>query len=96
MKVNYLIRSVQNFNKKENINWSKLTTPYNLYSTDAKFLETIKDCFFFQHVEKPARKRGRDRPSLLDPIFTNEESQVSDSQHHAPLGKSVLCFNFNC
>ena len=45
------------------------------------------------------RKRGNDEASLLDLIFTNEELQVADIAHHAPLGKSdhsVIGFRYNC
>ena len=50
-------------------------------------------------MESPTRRRGSDDPSLLDLIFTNEEMQVSEITHGAPLGKSdhdVLSFRFHC
>ena len=42
---------------------------------------------------------GNDDSSLIDLIFTNEELQVSDIVHHAPLGKSdysVITFKYHC
>ena len=57
-------------------------------SKKAKFIETIKDCFLFQHIDKPTRVRGNDEPSLIDLLLTNEELQVSNTVHHAQLGKS--------
>ena len=60
---------------------------------------SYRDYFLFQHVEEPTRIRGNDNPSLIDLILTNEELQVSDVIHHAPLGKSdhaVITFNYHC
>ena len=89
---------VGDFNFKD-INWKSLTTFHGEESKEAKFLETIKDSFLFQHIEKPTRIRGNDDPSLIDLLLTNEEHQISDVVHHAPLGKSdhaVITFNFHC
>ena len=79
------------------INWSSWTTTEGSESTEASFIDTVKDCFYHQHIDKPTRKRGNDTPSQLDLIFTDEEMQVADVQHLAPLGKSdhsVILFNF--
>merc|ERR1712224_37786 len=68
-------------------------------SKESKFLETIKDCFFYQHIDKPTRRRGNDEPSQLDLIFSDEEMQVTNIHHLAPLGKSdhsVIIFDFCC
>jgi len=38
-------------------------------------------------------------PSLLDLVLTNEDMQILDIQHHAPIGKSdhdVILFDFKC
>ena len=89
---------VGDFNYKD-VNWKSWTTSHDEESKEAKFLETIKDCFLFQHIEKPTRVRGNDEPSLIDLLLTNEELQVSDIVHHAPLGKSdhsVITFNYHC
>ena len=66
----------------------------NLEST---FFETVKDCFLHQHIDKVTGRRENNVPSLLDLVFSDEEMQVSDLAHHAPLGKSdhsVITFNF--
>ena len=79
------------------IDWSSWTTSEGSESKEAKFIDTVKDCFYHQHIDKPTRRRGNDMPSQLDLIFTDEEMQVSDVQHLAPLGKSdhsVILFNF--
>ena len=81
------------------INWKSWSTPHGLDSKEVKFIETIRDCFLFQYIDKPTRIRGNDEPSLIDLLLTNEELQVSDVVHHAPLGKSdhsVITFNYHC
>ena len=89
---------VGDFNYR-NINWKTWTTPHADSSKEFKFIEAVRDCFLFQHVQEPTRARGNDDPSLIDLILTNEELHVSDVVHHAPLGKSdhsVITFNYHC
>ena len=89
---------VGDFNYK-NINWNTWTTPYSEQSKEAKFIETIRDCFLYQHVMEPTRSRGNDEPSLIDLILTNEEMQVSDINYLSPIGKSdhsVVSFTYKC
>ena len=89
---------VGDFNYRE-INWISWTTPCNEDSNEAKFAETIRDCYLYQHIDESTRRLGNDEPSLIDLVFTDEDMQVSDVTHHAPLGKSdhrVITFKFNC
>ena len=89
---------VGDFNYRD-INWLSWTTPHSEYSKEAKFIETIHDCYLHQHIQESTRRRGNDDPSLIDLVFTDEVMQVSDIAHHAPLGKSdhsVITFRFNC
>ena len=89
---------VGDFNFRD-INWNTWTTPHADTSKESKFIEAARDCFLFQHVQEPTRARGNDDPSLIDLILTNEELQVSNVVHHAPLGKSdhsVITFNYHC
>ena len=89
---------VGDFNYKD-INWKSWTTSHGDESKEVKFVEAIRDCYLFQHIDKPTRVRGNDDPSLIDLILTNEEHQVSDVVHHSPLGKSdhsVITFNYHC
>ena len=67
------------------MNWSSRKAENSL---EENFLETIKDCFVYHYVTEYTRCRGKDNPSLIDLIFTNEEAQVSMMEHHASLGKS--------
>ena len=89
---------VGDFNYKL-INWANWTTNFGEDSTEYKFIESCRDSFLHQHVERPTRRRGDDEPSKLDLIFTNEEMQVNEVKHISPLGKSdhdVLSFEFQC
>ena len=68
---------------------------HNEESKEAKFMEAIRDCYLYQHNKQDSQRRGNDELSL---IFTDEEMQVSEVAHHAPLGKSchdVITFKFN-
>ena len=81
------------------INWETQSTSHGESSKEAKFIEAVRDCFLHQHIAKPTRRRGNDKPTLLDLILTDEEMQVTDIAHHAPLGKSdhsVITFKFHC
>ena len=86
------------FNLRD-INWRTWSTSHGSDSTEAIFLETISDSYLFQHVTDFTRVRGDDTPSTIDLIFSNEEMQVSNVIHHAPLGPSdhvTLTFEFHC
>lgn len=89
---------IGDFNFKD-INWVSWTTFHNENSKEAKFIETARDCYLYQHNLQNSRRRGNDEPSLIDLIFSDESMHVSDVEHHAPLGKSdhdVITFKFNC
>ena len=79
--------------------WESWSTPHDDKKEDEQFLETLRENFFYQHVDEPTRARGTDTPSLIDLILTNEEDQVNNLSSPAPLGKSdhsVLSFSFKC
>ena len=99
MKKNYSHRCiVGDFNYRD-INWSSWTTHHGEESKEAKFILTVRDCYFFQHTQQATRKRVNDEPSRLDLIFTDEEIQISDVKYYSPLGKSdhnLIAFNFHC
>ena len=89
---------VGDFNFRD-INWASWSTCHSDESKEQNFIETVRDCFLYQHNSENSRRRGNDQPSLIDLIFTDELMQVSDVQHQAPLGKSdhnVISFKFNC
>lgn len=74
-----------------NIDWNLISNKTREMDKEYKFVEAIKDGFLTQHVDRPTRGRGTDRPSLLDLVFSNDEDSVSDIQYDAPLGKSDHC-----
>ena len=89
---------VGDFNYR-NINWTHWTTDCGDNSLEAQFLKTVRDSFFYQHIDEPTRARGSNNPSLIDLVFTDEEMQVSNVQYHEPLGKSdhgVIIFDYHC
>ena len=89
---------VGDFNYKT-INWKSWTTTGGENSPELAFIEGVRDCYLYQHVENPTRRRGNDEPSLLDLALTNEAMQIANIQHHAPIGKSdhdVISFDFHC
>ena len=92
-----LIMGDMNFN---DINWDNLTCKTtNKDDINYKFLECIRDCYLFQHVNENTRQRGEDNPSMLDLIFTNEEYMIPSVEYLSPLGKSdhsTLKFEIIC
>ena len=85
-----------NFRK---INWLTWTTPHNEESKEAQFIETIRDCYLYQHLLEPTWSRSTNNPALIDLVLTNEAVQVSDIEYHVPLGKSNHCvinFKYHC
>lgn len=75
------------FNIK-NIDWENTECRANTNDISYRFLECVRDCYYFQHITEPTRQRGTDRPSTLDLIFTNEEDMIENLNISAPLGKS--------
>ena len=62
-------------------------------------LESIGDCFLYQHVAQPTRFRHGETPSILDLVLTNEDSMVNSISYMPGLGKSdhvQLVFDYNC
>lgn len=61
--------------------------------------DKVQDCFWVQKVEQPTRKRGQDRPSLLDLIITNDSNLIEDINYESPIGNSdhcLLSFEYKC
>ena len=87
------------FNLRD-INWNDYSCPGStLEDYNHKFIECVRDCYLFQHILEPTRKRGNDTPHVLDLVFTNEENMVKDLEYLAPLGRSdhsILKFNIPC
>jgi len=88
---------VGDFNYSE-INWCSSTISGNDQNA-ALFLDTVLDCFLFQHAVSLTQFRSGCQPHVLDLIFTNEENMIHDLSYLPPLGKSdhvVLSFEYCC
>ncbi len=86
------------FNFKE-INWEHYMSTVGERHMSTQFLECIKDCFLFQHVQRPTRLREGNVPSILDLVLTNEEDMLENIDYLPGLGLSdhlVLQCVFNC
>ena len=69
-----------------NIKWNSLNTDS---IENERFIESIKDAFLTQKVEKPTRNVRMDQQAnIVDLVLINDESLISDIVHCAPLGKS--------
>ena len=49
-------------------------------------METLQECYLYQHVTEPTRCRENETPNLLD--LTSEEGMVQDLNYLSPLRKS--------
>ena len=73
------------------INWQQWSTPYPENSKE----ETLRDSFLYQHVLEPTRRRGTNKPSILDLIFTKEESQIMELKTKLLLEKVITVFYYS-
>ena len=86
------------FNFKE-IDWENYSCNTNETHPAYNCLESIRDCYLFQHIKTPTRFRGKQEPSVLDLVFTNEENMIDNISYPPGLGKSdhlVLYFDYHC
>ena len=84
---------------RRKINRFTWTTSHNEESKEAQFIETIHDCYLYQHLLEPTWSRSTDNPSLIVLVLTIEVMQVSHIEYHAPRGKSDYCvitFKYHC
>ena len=70
------------------INWETLEAKSHPTNWNENLLDLITDHCLHQHVNKPTRCRGTDKPSMLDLIFTRQPEDITELNHNAPLGKS--------
>ena len=90
--INLLI--ADDFNYK-NIDWSNEYAPKEQQHL-LDFIETLQDCYLFQHVTEPTRYREGERSNILDLILSSEEGMVQDLTYHPPIGESDhVCLRFN-
>ena len=48
----------------------------------------VQESFLYQHVRSPTKQKTGNKPSILDLIFTNEETVIDRIYVNASLGKS--------
>ena len=72
------------------VNWNNINSTENETHTSELFLECLRDSFLYQHVKEPTRYRSQNVPSILDLIFTNEESMVSNLQYKPSPEKMII------
>ena len=70
------------FNDK-NIDWCNEYAEQE-YLVD--FINTLQECFLYQHVTEPTRYRENETSNLLDLVLSSEEGMVKDLSYHPPLG----------
>ena len=74
------------FNYKE-INWEMEYAPHH-DSHLLDFVETLQDCFLYQHVTEPTRYRAGEKSNLLHLLLSTDEGMIQDLTYHPPLGES--------
>ena len=106
VKLNKILRAIGGNRKKHivcgdtnfrDIDWDNCTTNHDENSKEHQFLETIKDSFLEQHIDRPTWARGNREPSLLDLLLT-DKSLEPNVEYTPPLGKgdhSSLKVKFN-
>ena len=70
-------------------------TSYKLYKEQQHlldFVETLQDCYFFQHVTESTRYREGERSNILDLIPSSEKHMVQDLTYHPPIGVCMSTF----
>ena len=72
------------------VNWATCDTTAGPGDVEFEFVETLRDCYFFQHVSDFTRGHGSNKSSTLDLILSNEEGMVSDINVDVPLGKVIM------
>ena len=73
----------------------------DIASTEDLFIATLDEAVLNQYVRSFTRKRGTDKPSLLDLVITDDQQTISNLCVEAPFGKSdhsLVCWNstFKC
>ena len=63
------------FNFKK-INWNTWSTSSPETHIDFKFIEKVRDCYLYQHVNKPTRARIDHEPHVLDLLLSNEDGMI--------------------
>ena len=68
-------------------------------SRSQEFIESLRDGYIEQMVDKPTRFRLNQLPSVLDLILVNDSNSIQNIDYLSPIGNSdhiVLRFNYKC
>ena len=77
-KKNAHLLIIGNFNYKD-IDWKLQKSAIGIEHDTTHFLETINDCYFFQHIRNKSTRYRDGNKSTLDLILTNEKVMVNDT-----------------
>ena len=87
------------FNQPD-IDWKNETTPASMNNPATVFMEKfVRNSFLYQHIKEPTHFRPQQNSTLIDLVFSSEESMVKNVQHESPIGKShhqCIYFDFVC
>ena len=61
------------------LDWAEETSPASTRNEATVFMEAVRDSFLWQHVQQCTHHRAEQNPTLIDLIFTNEQSMVKKS-----------------
>ena len=81
------------------IDWGSRYSPAPVGHHSHTFIDTLNDCFLFQHVTQPTRYQHGDTPSVLDLVLSIEEGMVKNLRYSADLAASdhvIIEFELAC
>ena len=86
------------------IDWDSRYSPAPVGHHSHTFIDTLNDCFLFQHVRQPTRYRHGETPSVLDLVLSIEEGMVKNLRYSAGLAASdhvsiefeLACYSETC
>ena len=89
--LNLLIAGDFNYKEKDWLNEN--APPGQQHLQD--FINTLQDCFLYQHVTEPTRYRANETSNVVDLILSSEEGMIEDLAYNPPLGESDhICLTF--
>ena len=75
------------FNHKD-VLWKDGGIAEMLNVADEDFINCVLDCYFYQHIDFPTRKRSYQKENVLDLVFTNSNDTIANISSTAGMGLS--------
>ena len=75
------------FNHKD-VQWKDGSVAEMSNVADEDFINCILDCYFYQHIDFPTRKRSNQKENVLDLVFTNSNDTIVNISSTAGMGHS--------